>query len=172
MARTRVPSEQLQFRSELTGSHLLDTYLEDAEYGSLTLAQLLGKIFNDSGDIDLINFQYDNTAENQRLFVRIGTDGPLTEIASFIDLFNQIEAKRQQAISDIEDDRERAETAANTAVSARNTAVSADESARAARDAAQRAAAEAEAGVGEALLNRITASLVYSDLFSGGTISQ
>jgi len=170
MARTRVPSEQLQFRSELTGSHLLDKYLEDAEYGSQTLAQLLGKIFNDSGDIDLIDFQYDNTAENQRLFVRIGTDGPLTEIASFIDLFNQIEAKRQQAIGDIEDDRERAETAANTAVLASNTAVSADTSAKAARDAAQRAAAEAEAGVGEALLAKITAGLIYSDLFRGSSL--
>jgi len=170
MARTRVPSEQLQFRSEVTGSHLLDTYLEEAEKGGFTLAELLGKVFNDTGDIDIIQFEYDNTAENQRLVVRIGTDGSLEEIASFIDLFNQIEAKRQQAIGDIEDDRQRAETAANTAVSAGNVATAAETAAVAARDAAQRAAAEAEAGVGEALLAKITAGLVYSDLFRGSSL--
>ena len=153
MARTRVPSEQLQFRSELTGSHLLDTYLEEAEKGGVTLADLMAKVFDDNGDIDIIEFSYDNTVGAKRLFVRIGTDGALTEIASFIDLFNEIEAARVGALGDIEDDRERAETAAVLA-----------------KDAAQRAAAEAEAGVGEALLAKITAGLVYSDLFRGSSL--
>ena len=170
MARTRVPSEQLQFRSELTGSHLLDTYLEEAEKGGVTLADLMGKVFDDNGDIDIIEFSYDNTVGAKRLFVRIGTDGALTEIASFIDLFNEIEAARSGALEDIEDDRDRAETAANTAVDAKNTAVAAETAAVLAKDAAQRAAAEAEAGVGEALLAKITAGLVYSDLFRGSSL--
>ena len=63
MARTRVPSEQLNFRSAATGTHLLDTYLEDAEMGGLTLAQLMNKLFNAStGAIDAFTFTYDNTA--------------------------------------------------------------------------------------------------------------
>ena len=48
MARTRVPSEQLNFRSANTGTHLLDTYLEDAEKGGLTLSALLSKLFDDA----------------------------------------------------------------------------------------------------------------------------
>ena len=62
MARTRVPSEQLQFRSQNTGNHLLDTYLEDAEMGSLTLATLMAKLFDEAtGDIDAFEFRYANT---------------------------------------------------------------------------------------------------------------
>lgn len=43
---TRVPSEQIKFRSTLTGEHSLDIYLEDAELGGKTLAQLLAQLYD------------------------------------------------------------------------------------------------------------------------------
>ena len=87
MARTRVPSEQLNFRSAATGIHLLDTYLEDAEMGGLTLAQLMNKLFNAStGAIDAFTFTYDNTAGAEKMFLKIGEDGATNEIADFTQL--------------------------------------------------------------------------------------
>jgi hypothetical protein len=50
MARTTVPSEQLEFRSSVTGNVSLDTYLQNAEIGGLTLAELLNQIFDTSGN--------------------------------------------------------------------------------------------------------------------------
>ena len=68
MARTRVPSEQLNFRSANTGVHLLDTYLEDAEMGNLTLAQLMGKLFDEAtGNIDAFTFTYDSTSGAEKM---------------------------------------------------------------------------------------------------------
>ena len=88
MARTRVPSEQLNFRSANTGTHLLDTYLEDAEKGGLTLSELLSKLFDDAtGNIDTFTFTYDGTSGNEKMFLKIGTDGAVNEIASFTQLF-------------------------------------------------------------------------------------
>jgi len=47
MSTTKISSDQLLFRSAQTGTDtLLDTYLEDAEIGGLSLAQLLTQIFN------------------------------------------------------------------------------------------------------------------------------
>lgn len=96
MARTRVPSEQLTFRSENTGTHLLDTYLEDAEMGGLTLATLMGKIFADDGSIGLLTFTYDDTVGQQSISVQIGTDGTPTEIADFAQFFTDVNAIKSQ----------------------------------------------------------------------------
>ena len=70
MAVTRVPSEQLTFRSAATGEHLLDTYLEDAELGGLRLDQLLSKLFNASGNITAFEFQFVSTAGSESLQFR------------------------------------------------------------------------------------------------------
>lgn len=45
---TRPTGEQLRFISALTGNHILDTYLESAEKGGRTLADLLADIFDES----------------------------------------------------------------------------------------------------------------------------
>ena len=50
MSITRVPGEQLIYRSSATGDHVLDQYLEDAEIGGKTLAELLDTLFNDFGE--------------------------------------------------------------------------------------------------------------------------
>jgi uncharacterized membrane protein len=49
MASTRPTSEQLRFTSSKTGEHSLDTYMEDAEIGNVTLANLLSQAFDASG---------------------------------------------------------------------------------------------------------------------------
>jgi len=88
---TRVPSEQLTFRSANSGNQVLDTYLENAEIGGQTLATLLGKIFNSSdGSIDVFTFTYDNTAGAEKINLQIGTNGTPTEIASFSQFFTDI----------------------------------------------------------------------------------
>ena len=104
MARTRVPSEQLNFRSAATGIHLLDTYLEDAEMGGLTLAQLMNKLFNAStGAIDAFTFTYDNTAGAEKMFLKIGEDGATNEIADFTQLFADLNAfSKATALADME----------------------------------------------------------------------
>ena len=52
MAFTRPTSEQIQFRSALTGTHSLDTYLEATEKGGFTLPQLMGNLFTSAGELD------------------------------------------------------------------------------------------------------------------------
>ena len=49
MASTRPTSEQLRFTSSKTGEHSLDTYMENAEIGNTTLANLLAQAFDTSG---------------------------------------------------------------------------------------------------------------------------
>ena len=85
MAQTRVPSEQLTFRSAATGEHLLDTYLEDAERGGLRLDQLMAKIFNASGNIEAFEFQFVSTAGQESLQFRT-TGGPWQDMAGVSDL--------------------------------------------------------------------------------------
>ena len=50
MAQTRPRLEQIVFKSAKTGSHSIDTYLENAEIGNRTLAQLMGDLFDASGN--------------------------------------------------------------------------------------------------------------------------
>jgi hypothetical protein len=64
MAETRPKLEQIDFRSARTGTHLLDTYLESAEFGDRTLADLLNDIFDeDSGNVrdNIFEFRVDPT---------------------------------------------------------------------------------------------------------------
>lgn len=71
---TRPTGEQLRFVSANTGEHVLDTYLEAAEKGGRTLADMLDDLFDSTtGDFDgdLIEFRYDDSTEN--LQVRAGT---------------------------------------------------------------------------------------------------
>jgi len=52
MARTFVPSEQLNFRSAATGTHLLDTYLEACEKGGVTLPILMENLYSSDGGLN------------------------------------------------------------------------------------------------------------------------
>ena len=92
MARTRVPSEQLTFRSENTGTHLLDTYLEDAEMGGLTLATLLNKLFDEAtGDVTAFEFQLITTPGQESLQFRT-SDGPWQDVGGISELFVSMNA--------------------------------------------------------------------------------
>lgn len=52
---TRPDTDQVKFTSERTGDHLLETYLQDAELGDRTLADLLGDLFNPSTGALIVN---------------------------------------------------------------------------------------------------------------------
>ena len=140
MARTRVPSEQLNFRSQNTGVTLLDTYLEDAEKGGLSLATLMGKLFNDAtGDIDAFEFRYTNENDIQTLELRIGTDGAFQEVASFTQLFTDLANFKTTALSDMEAKRADAEQSAGEALASETATALAQAASEAARDDAQSA---------------------------------
>ena len=72
MAVTRPAGEQIRFESTKTGSHVLDTYLENVEKGTRTLADMVDDLFDSSGDLrtDVFEFRYDST--NKKLQVRVG----------------------------------------------------------------------------------------------------
>ena len=140
MARTRVPSEQLNFRSQNTGVTLLDPYLEDAEKGGLSLATLMGKLFNDAtGDIDAFEFRYTNENDVQTLELRIGTDGAFQEVASFTQLFTDLANFKTTALSDMEAKRADAEQSAEEALASETATALAQAASEAARDDAQSA---------------------------------
>ena len=178
MARTRVPSEQLNFRSQNTGTHLLDTYLEDAEKGGLTLSSLLGKLFDDAtGDIDAFTFTYDGTSGAEKMFLKIGSDGANTEIASFSQLFSDLNSFKTTALADMEVKRADAEESAGEAETAETNAETAQAAAEAARDAAVTARNDAQtfAGVAQgstpdAIGQSILVTQLHSDLFNGSTL--
>ena len=52
---TRPDTDQVKFTSEKTGEHLLETYLQDAELGNRTLAELLADLFNPSTGALIVN---------------------------------------------------------------------------------------------------------------------
>ena len=66
MAETQPRGEQLRFLSTKTGAHNLDTYLESAERGSRSIGDMLGDIFDSSGNFDSTNFtfRYDTTSKS------------------------------------------------------------------------------------------------------------
>lgn len=71
MTTTKPTGEQLRFRSSKTGDHDLDAYLESAERGTRTLADLLGDLFEADGAIrpDLIELRInDATSQLQYRF--------------------------------------------------------------------------------------------------------
>ena len=73
MAETRPTSEQIRFRSQYTGDHVLDTYLESAEKGGRSIPDLLDDLFDGAGAFrgDQFEFRYEPSADE--LQVRIGT---------------------------------------------------------------------------------------------------
>lgn len=70
MARTRVPSEQLNFRSAATGTHILDTYLEATEKGGFTLPVLMDNLFSSSGGLNpsALNFRVQRNSSGDPVF--------------------------------------------------------------------------------------------------------
>lgn len=178
MARTRVPSEQLNFRSENTGTHLLDTYLEDAEKGGLTLATLMGKLFDDAtGDIEAFEFRYVNTDDTQTLELRIGTDGDFQEVASFTQLFTDLENFKTTALANMEEKRADAEQSASEALASENAAEAAKNLAESAKNAAQSAQSEAEYYAGlayqttpDVIAESILVAQLHTDLYNGSTL--
>lgn len=178
MARTRVPSEQLNFRSANTGTHLLDTYLEDAEKGGLTLSALLSKLFDDAtGNVDAFTFTYDGTSGAEKLSLKIGTDGAVTEIASFTQLFADLNAFKTTALSDMEVKRADAEQSAAEALTSENeaeTAQAASEAARdasiAARDLSQTYANQAFQTTPTVIQQGIIIAQLHGELFNGSSL--
>lgn len=72
MAQTRPTGEQLRFRSENTGDHILDTYMEASEKGGRALFDLLDDIFESDGTFAADNFQFRFNETTNELEVRIG----------------------------------------------------------------------------------------------------
>lgn len=72
MALTLPTTEQLRFRSQNTGTHNLDTYLEAAEKGGRSLSDLLDEIFDANGDVDTGIFQFRVNTGTYALQVRAG----------------------------------------------------------------------------------------------------
>lgn len=178
MARTRVPSEQLNFRSQNTGTTLLDTYLEDAEMGGLSLATLMGKLFNDAtGDIDAFEFRYTNENDTQTLELRIGTDGQFQEIASFTQLFTDLANFKSTALADMEDKRADAEESAGEAATSEANALEYKQDAEQARTDAQTAREQARGYADQAFQTTPTAiaqgiliAQLHGSLFDGSTL--
>ena len=178
MARTRFPSEQLQFRSQNTGDHLLDTYLEDAEMRGGTLAELMGKLFNAAtGDSDAFEFRYTNEGGAQTLELRIGVDAEYQEVASFTQLFQDLQDFKDDTVSEVTGLRNDAEVAKVASVAAQNAAEGAQAISESARDAAIAARTDAQYYAGIAytftpkVINEgILVSQLHGDLFNGSTL--
>jgi len=87
MAQTRPRLEQIVFKSAKTGTHNIDTYLEAAELGNRTLAQLMGDLFDDSGNFApeevLPEFRIDQTGGETKLQYRTGGDGTFEDLVGF-----------------------------------------------------------------------------------------
>lgn len=77
MAITRPTGEQLRFRSQYTGDHVLDTYLEASEKGGRTLPDLLDELFDEYGVFNGDLFQMRYNASNGRLEFRAGVYGQI-----------------------------------------------------------------------------------------------
>lgn len=69
---TRPTGEQLRFRSQFTGDHVLDTYLEAAEKGGRRLDDLLDDLFDSNGVFRQSNFQFRYNPATNDLEYRIG----------------------------------------------------------------------------------------------------
>jgi len=85
MSQTRPRGEQLRFESDKTGSHVLDTYLEDAELGDRELADLLSDIWDVDGNVESSSFQLRVEDTTQRLQVRMGQFTDPEEAWQYVD---------------------------------------------------------------------------------------
>ena len=178
MARTRVPSEQLNFRSANTGVHILDTYLEDAEMGDLTLAQLMGKLFDEvTGEVDAFTFTYDSTSGAEKMNLQIGEGGVVTEIASFTQLFSDLDSFKTTALSDMEVKRLSAESSKNAAAASEADAEAANPSSLAAqqasedaRDLSQTYANQAFQTTPTVIQQGILLAQLHGELFNGSSL--
>lgn len=90
MAITRPTGEQLRFRSQYTGDHVLDTYLEASEKGGRTLPDLLDELFDEYGIFNSDLFQMRYNASNGRLEFRAGVYGQINSHWQHFTSFLQI----------------------------------------------------------------------------------
>jgi len=72
MGITRPTGEQLRFRSQYTGDHILDTYLESSEKGSRQLSDLLDDLFDSNGTFRSGNFEFRFDASSDKIQFRAG----------------------------------------------------------------------------------------------------
>ena len=75
MTATRPTGEQLRFISSKTGEHILDTYLEAAERGNRTLADMVGDIFDTSGIFNASIFDFRFDPATSELQVNVNSSG-------------------------------------------------------------------------------------------------
>jgi hypothetical protein len=85
MAETQPRGEQLRFLSSKTGSHNLDTYLESAERGSRSIGDMLGDIFDSSGNFDPTNFTFRYDTTTKSIEVKVGS-GSYSNITPFFNI--------------------------------------------------------------------------------------
>ena len=87
MPQTRPRLEQLDFKSSKTGTHNIDTYLEAAEIGNRTLAQLMGDLFDANGNFApetiLPEFRIDQTGGQTSLQYRTDNSNPWEDLVGF-----------------------------------------------------------------------------------------
>jgi hypothetical protein len=126
MSETRIRGEQLRFLSSSTGSHILDTYLEAAEVGGRSLADLLGDVFDDSDGsfrADLFEFR-ENPSTAGELQFRVGdyvdpnagwVTMTSTDFAQFVTDCQAAQAAAEAAQTAAESAESTATTAASTA---------------------------------------------------------
>jgi hypothetical protein len=72
MGITRPTGEQLRFRSQYTGDHILDTYLESSEKGNRQLSDLLDDLFDSNGTFRSGNFEFRFDASSDKIQFRAG----------------------------------------------------------------------------------------------------
>lgn len=179
MAVTRVPSEQLSFRSANTGEHLLDTYLEDAEIAGQRLDQLLGKLFSSvTGEIDAFTFTYDSTSGAEKMNLRIGEGGATNEIASFTQLFIDLNNFKSTALSEMGVKQAAAALSETNALASKNSALAAkgaSETAQAAselaRDLSQTYANQAFSTTPTTIGENILVAQLFGSLFNGSSLN-
>lgn len=178
MALTKVPSEQLQFRSANTGTHLLDTYLEDAEIAGQRLDQLMAKLFNSTtGEIDAFTFTYQNDSNGQTIKLSVG-GGTANEIASFTQLFTDIATAKANALAEMETKRLAAATSETNAATSASNAATSEANALASQNAAASSATQAGTFAAQAfqttptvIQQGINISQLYGGLFNGSTLA-
>jgi multidrug efflux pump subunit AcrA (membrane-fusion protein) len=156
MSETRIRGEQLRFVSTNTGSHILDTYLEAAEVGGRSLADLLGDVFDASDGsfrADLFEFR-ENPSTAGELQFRVGdyvdpnagwVTMTSTDFAQFVTDCQAAQAAAEAAQTAAESAESTATTAASTATTQAGIATTQASNASSSASDAQTAQAAAEA---------------------------